>query len=213
MFAIGLHSPLRLGKFIMLSVAAFGLLQLTSCATEPTTGYEHLNGQIEQELAKVGLGSGDTFTVRVYGEDGLSGDYRVEPSGWIHFPLIGRLAVEEKTPGELAEEIQRRLQDGFIRDPFVSVYVKQYNSQKVFVLGEVERPGTFAFQQGMNVVEAITLAGGFKPTANRNYVVVTRQDAGQEKRIPVPVEKISEGLASNLNLRAGDIIFVPDTLL
>ena len=65
----------------------------------------------------------------------------------------------------------------------------------------------------MTVVEAITLAGGFKSSANQNYVVVTRKVAGKEKRIPVPVEKISAGLASNLTLRAGDIIFVPDRLL
>ena len=202
-------------KLLIWLIAANAALSggCTACATAPSTGYEHLNDEISEGLAKVGLGPGDVFEVRVYGEKELSGIYRVSPSGEIHFPLIGSVRVEGQTPGEVADEVRNRLQGGFIRDPFVSVYVKEYNSQKIFVLGEVQKPGTFPYAGGMNVVEAITLAGGFKASANPNFVVVTRKVNGQEQRIPVPVEKISEGLAANLSLKAGDIIFVPDTLL
>ena len=100
-----------------------------------------------------------------------------------------------------------------LREPHVSVYVQEYNSKKIFVLGQVTKAGTFPYSGGMNVVEAITLAGGFRNTANPDYVVVTRRTAEGEKRIPVPVEKISKGLASNLELQAGDIVYVPDKLL
>jgi polysaccharide export outer membrane protein len=121
--------------------------------------------------------------------------------------------VAGKTPSEIASAIERALQEGYLREPYVSVYVKEYNSKKIFVLGMVRKPGTFPFQGGMNVVEAVTLAGGFTETANANFVVVTRKKDGAEIRIPVPVEKISKGLAANLELQAGDIVFIPDRLL
>jgi polysaccharide export outer membrane protein len=183
------------------------------CQEAPDTGYEHLNVDLSEHLARVGLGPGDLFEVRVYGEKDLSGIHRVSPTGDIDVPLVGRVTVEGRTPGEIAEMLKQRLQTGYIREAFVSVYVQEYNSKKILVLGEVQKPGTFPYSSKMNVVEAIALAGGFKASANSNYVVVTRRLDGEETRIPVPVQKISEGLAANLDLQAGDIVFVPNTLL
>jgi protein involved in polysaccharide export with SLBB domain len=192
------------------------LLPLSSCQAcqeAPTTGYEELNREIGERLSKVGLGPGDVFEVTVYGEDKLSGTHRIAPDGAIQFPLVNRVVVDGMTASEIADELRRRLQDGFLREPSVSVFVKEYGSKKVFVLGEVARPGTFPFTAEMNIVEAITLAGGFKDSARTNYVIVTRQTPDGERRIPVPVEKITEGIAQNLRLQPGDIVFVPDTLL
>jgi protein involved in polysaccharide export with SLBB domain len=168
---------------------------------------------LQQHLDRIGLGPGDVFEVSVYGEERLSGIHRIAPDGAIQFPLINRVVVEGMTPSEIAEELKKRLQDGYLRDPSVSVFVKEYNSKKVFVLGEVERPGTFPYSAQMNIVEAITLAGGFKDSGNANYVIVTRHSAEGDTRVPVPVKKITEGKAPNFSLLPGDIIFVPDTLL
>ena len=196
-----------------LALVSIGLLMGAACKSAPTTGYQRFNVDLKKHLTHVGLGSGDVFEVRVFNENNLSGTYRVSPNGSIDFPLIGRVMVNGLTPGAIARLLHLRLKKGFLRNPSVSVFVKQYNSKKIFVLGHVSRPGTFTYTKGMTVVEAITLAGGFKPSANPNYVVVTRKIKGKEKRIPVPVEKISAGLAANLSLRAGDIVFVPDRLL
>lgn len=184
-----------------------------ACPEAPTTGYEDMNREISEQLTKVGLGPGDVFEVTVFGEPSLSGVHRIAPDGAIQFPLINRVEVEGLTANEIAEALRLRLQDGYLREPSVSVFVKEYGSKKVFVLGEVQRPGTFPFTAGMNIVEAITLAGGFKDSANTNYVIVTRHGSGGDQRIPVPVEKITEGEATNLSLKPGDIVFVPDTLL
>lgn len=201
-------------------LAALGLLIIlsstagcASCDEASMTGYEHLNEAIEAEMAKVGLGPGDVFEVTVYGEENLTRTLRVSPEGDVHFPLIDRIHVDGLTTVQIETLIREKLQDGFIREPSVTVFVKEYNSKKVFVLGEVERPGTFPYAAGMNIVEAITLAGGFKASANTNYVVVTRRGAAGDQRIPIPVEKIIEGLATNFGLQPGDIIYVPDTLL
>jgi len=184
-----------------------------SCEEASTTGYEHLNDRIRDEMAKVGLGPGDVFEVTVYGEESLTRTLRVSPEGDVHFPLIDRITVAGLTATEIEELIRTRLQDGFIREPSVTVFVKEYNSKKIFVLGEVQRPGTFPYSAGMNVVEAVSLAGGFKDSANANNVVVTRHGPDGDQRIPVPVKKISEGAAPNLSLQPGDIVFVPDSLL
>lgn len=185
-----------------------------SCEEASTTGYAHLNDAIEAEMAKVGLGPGDVFEVTVFGEENLTRTLRVSPDGDVHFPLIDRISVAGLTTTQIEELIRTRLQDGFIREPSVTVFVKEYNSKKVFVLGEVVKPGTFPYAAGMNIVEAVTLAGGFKASANTNYVVVTRKTgSGGDQRIPIPVEKIIEGLATNFGLQPGDIVYVPDTLL
>jgi protein involved in polysaccharide export with SLBB domain len=195
----------------VLFVLAVGTL---SCAPQaPSTGYEDLNASIGDQLKTVGVGAGDIFSLKVYGEKELSGDHQVSPEGTVDIPLIGRISVAGKTPPEIASAIEKALLEGYLREPYVSVYVKEYNSKKIFVLGMVRKPGTFPFQGGMNVVEAVTLAGGFTETANANFVVVTRKKDGGEIRIPVPVEKISKGLAANLELQAGDIVFIPDRLL
>lgn len=190
------------------------VLCLGACAPQASgSGYEQLNEAIRAELQLVGLGVGDVFAVKVYGEKELSGEHQISPEGTVDIPLIGRVMVKGQTPSEIGRKLEERFVAGYLKTPYVSVYVKQYNSKKVFVLGMVRKPGTFPLTAGMNVVEAVTMAGGFTEAANTNFVVVTRKQDGREVRIPVPVEEISKGLAANLDLKAGDIVFVPDRLL
>jgi protein involved in polysaccharide export with SLBB domain len=182
--------------------------------TAPSSGYEHLNKEIRESFKTLGLGLGDVFEVRVYGEESLSGLYQVAQDGTVDFPLLGRTRAAGLTPGEVADAYKSGLGARYLRQPFVSVLVKEWNSVgKIFVLGRVNKPGTFKYRAGMNVLEAVTLAGGFSPTANEDFVVVTRKEQNGELRIPVPVGQISEGLAANLELKSGDIVFVSDRLL
>lgn len=159
------------------------------------------------------LGPGDVFEVTVYQEKDLSGIYRVTPSGTIDFPLVGVVSVEGLSPAELADRLRDGLRQGYLRNPSVNVFVKEFNSKKVFVLGEVQKPGTFRYEESMNIVQAITLAGGFSSRASKNSTVVTRVEGSSELRIGVPVEDISEGRAPNFLLMPGDIVFVPESVL
>lgn len=159
------------------------------------------------------LGPGDVFEVTVFQEKDLSGIYRVTPDGRIDFPLLGLISVEGLTPAQLAERIRDGLRQGYLRNPSVNVFVKEFNSKKVFVLGQVQKPGTFRYEESMNIIQAITLAGGFAERASRNGTVVTRVEGQAERRIPVPVEDISEGEAPNFLLLPGDIVFVPESVL
>ncbi|MFN3200097.1 MAG: polysaccharide biosynthesis/export family protein [Bradymonadia bacterium] len=165
------------------------------------------------ELPAATLGPSDVFEVRVYQEKELSGTYRVGSDGTFDFPLIGQVKADGETPSSLAKVITERLSTQYLRDPQVSVFVKEFNSKKVFVLGEVNKPGTFPFEDDMTIVQAITLAGGFKNLADKDKTVVTRRRGEREKKFVVPVEKIGKGQAQNIELKPGDIIFVPQTWL
>jgi polysaccharide export outer membrane protein len=158
------------------------------------------------------LGPGDVVEVRVFQEPELSGVFQVGTQGDIIFPLCKRVVVGGLTANGAAETIRDCLAQKYLRDPQVSVLVKEYNSKKIFVFGEVQKPGTFPYQDGMSVVQAVTLAGGFTKTAAQNSTSVTRRVAGAETKIKVSVQDIALGKASNVTLEPGDIVYVPESL-
>jgi polysaccharide export outer membrane protein len=158
------------------------------------------------------LGADDVVEVRVYGEPELSGVYQVGSEGDVTFPLCKRVTVGGLTANGAAAKIRECLAAGFIKDPQVSVLVKEYNSKKVFVFGEVQKPGTFPYQDGMTIVQAVTIAGGFTKTAARNSTSVTRRVSGKETKMRVSVQDIALGKAPNLTLEPGDIVYVPESL-
>jgi len=157
------------------------------------------------------LGPGDIFEVKVYGEPDLSGIFRVSSDGFVNFPLIGKIKVDGLPAIKVEEIIISRLKDGFLKDPQVSVFIKEYNSKKIFVFGEVQKPGTFIYEDNMTIIQAITIAGGFTKLADKNKVSVTRIENNEEKRIYLPVEDIGKGKERNFFLKPGDIIFVPES--
>jgi protein involved in polysaccharide export with SLBB domain len=157
------------------------------------------------------LGTGDLLEIRVFQEQDLSGAYRISPEGTIDFPLCGKVEMAGKTASRAADALRACLGNGYLKNPQVSVLIREFNSKKVFVFGEVQKPGTFPFEDNMSVIQAITLAGGFTKVASKNNTNVTRLVDGQERKIRVPVEDIGVGRERNFPLRPGDIVFVPES--
>lgn len=159
------------------------------------------------------LGASDVFDIRVFGEEDLSGTYRVAQDGTIDFPLIGRVEVAGLEPTDVADLIEERLRVAqYMRDPQVSIFVQEYNSKRISVLGAVREPGSFPMQSGLTVVQAISLAGGFTALANRDGTTVARRVNGQIQRIPVHVDRITSGQEEDVVIRAQDIIYVPERI-
>lgn len=157
------------------------------------------------------LGAGDVFSVRVYGEDDLTNRYRVAQDGSIDFPLIGRLEVGGHEPTEIADMIAQSLRDrDYLVDPHVSVLVEEYNSKRISVVGAVASAGTFPMTAGLTVVQAISAAGGFTALASTDQVVVSRRVNGELERYRINVRRITRGQESDVPLRAGDLIYVPE---
>ncbi|HYV47051.1 MAG TPA: polysaccharide biosynthesis/export family protein [Myxococcaceae bacterium] len=157
------------------------------------------------------LGSGDLLEIKVYEEPDLSGPFRISPEGSIDFPLCGKVPLNGKTQGQAADALTACLAAKYLKRPNVSVLLREYNSKKVFVFGEVQKPGTFPFDSDMSIIQAVTLAGGFTRSAARNSISVTRVIDGQERKIRVPVEDIGTGKERNFQLQPGDIVFVPES--
>jgi polysaccharide export outer membrane protein len=157
------------------------------------------------------LGSGDLLEVKVYEEADLSGPYRLGPEGSIDFPLCGKVKLSGMTAGQAADALKHCLAGRYLKHPEVSVLIREYNSKKVFVFGEVQKPGTFPFDSDMSIIQAVTLAGGFTRSAAKNSISVTRVIDGQERKIRVPVEDIGIGKEPNFQLQPGDIVFVPES--
>ncbi len=159
------------------------------------------------------LAANDLLEVRVSQETDLSGVYRLDTSGSIDFPLCGKVVVGGSTAAQAAEAINTCLKNGFVRRPQVSAWVKEFNSKKVFVFGEVSKPGSFVYEEGMTIIHAISQAGGLTRSAAKNSVNVTRVVDGKEVKLPVKVEDIVIGRERNFHLVPGDIIFVPESFL
>jgi polysaccharide export outer membrane protein len=160
------------------------------------------------------LGVNDVFAVRVMGEQDLSMDCRVYSNGTIIYPHIGAIRVVGMEPYEVADLISRQLREHeILRDPQVSVMVTQVNSRRISVFGQVQHPGMLDYVQGMDIVMAVSAAGGFTPLANRGSVRVTRRSHdGATRSFEVHVDEIAEGRADNFELEPGDIIFVPESV-
>lgn len=196
--------PVR--DFFRLSV---GLFLFVSCASASRPDAPGLR---ESTIVPAStLGVGDVFELRVFDEPQLSGIHRIDSDGAVSIPLAGRVDVSGLTPNGVSAALEV-LFSSYLTDPHVSVFVKEFNSKKIYVLGRVKSPGTFVYESGMTVVQAITLAGGFDSLAEKNGTYVTRIVAGKERQFEVPVEDIGEGRAKNFALNPGDIVYVPESL-
>jgi polysaccharide biosynthesis/export protein len=134
------------------------------------------------------LGPDDVIEVFVWKEPELSTTVVVRPDGKVSLPLIGELPTSGKTAVELQREIGDRLTQ-YVSDPVVNVMVKEVNSAKVSVLGEVKTPGIYKIKDRATVLDVIALAGGFTEYAKRNKVTIIRPAiSGQQKRIQLNVD-------------------------
>lgn len=180
-----------------------------ACSSTASNRYREVRVDRHEIVQATTLGARDIISIRVYMHKDLSGDHEISPKGQIDFPHVGLLTIEGLTPIAVGQLVAQRLGKGFIREPHVTVTVKTTSSKKVFVLGQVRKEMRLPYTDRMSIVEAITLAGGFGPLAERNYVIVTRA----HKRVPVPVQKIMQGLAGNFILQPDDIVYVPESIL
>jgi polysaccharide export outer membrane protein len=189
-----------------------GQTAVTPPPVKPAVEGDRVPGETDRESLQPGvIGPGDLLQITVYGEKELTGLHQVSPEGFIIFPFIGNITVKGMTNFSLAERIAERLREGFVNDPQVYVLVKEFNSRRVFVLGQVKNAGKFTIIHEMSIVEAISVAGGFTNFADINNVVVTRKDeSGKELRFVLNMEEILAGKANNFYLLPGDIVFVQE---
>ena len=143
------------------------------------------------------VGSGDKLTIRVAGEADLSGEFPVDASGAISLPYVQSVTVAGLTTPQIEGLIASRLRQGYIRDPQVAVQV--VSLRPFYIMGEVTSAGSFPYQAGLTVQQAIAVAAGFSPRADQSMVLLTRRDARGTVTTKVPL---------TTQVYPGDIIYV-----
>lgn len=124
------------------------------------------------------LGAGDLLKISVFGQDDLSGEYSVDGRGVISFPLIGSVKSNGLTVIQLEQEIAKKLKDGYLKNPRVSIAVIVF--RPFYILGEVKKPGSYPYVSGMTIWNAVALSGGFTKRADKNDIIIKRTVGSNE---------------------------------
>jgi len=156
------------------------------------------------------IGAGDVLDISVWKDEAQTKTVVVLPDGTISFPLIGQVIAEGKTVSQLKEEIKQKVSQ-FVPDPVLTVIVHQVNSMLIYVVGRVNNPGRFLLSTNVNVLQALTMAGGLNPFAKREKITVMREEWGDTTIFKFNYDEVADGenLQQNIRLRRGDVVVVP----
>ena len=194
--------------FALAVVAAMGSVMSSAM----TCGVPPASELPAPEAAKADmLGPGDVVEVRIFNEPDLSGTHQISDNGTIRLPLLGAVDAAGTTPDQLTLKIASAYNERYLKDAEVSLFVKEHNSRKIYILGQVAKPGPYAFDGKMTVIDAVALAGGTTKLADPDRTLITRDKDGKQLRVVVRVASIGEGRSPDILLQPGDIIFVPET--
>jgi len=156
------------------------------------------------------LQPGDVLEISVWKEPDLQREVLVRPDGGISFPLVGNIKTKNNSVQGVNKEITARLAK-YIPDPVVTVSLKQMLGNRVYVVGKVLKPGEFLVNRNIDVMQALSMAGGLNPFAAGDEIKILRRVGGVQKSIPFRYEGVVNGkdLAQNIVLKPGDVVVVP----
>src|SRR6476646_3809016 len=160
--------------------------------------------------AEYRLGPGDLIEISVFGVESLRQTVRISASGFIKLPLIEPVAAAGITPADLERRLTSLLEGEIVKDPQVSVFVKEYRSQPVVVLGAVKNPGQYMIALQLTIADVISMAGGVLSNAVDEAVIQRKSADGKDEVIKVNLRELLEKSDSSLNVvvRGGDVIHV-----
>lgn len=156
------------------------------------------------------LHAGDIIDVSLWKEEGMQREVLVLPDGTISFPLAGQVEAAGRTAGQVEQVLAERLQK-YYPDPFITVSVLSTAGNSIFVIGEVQNPGQFLAVQPLDVMQALSLAGGLRVHADESEIKILRRRDGEQTAIPFSYGDVQTGrdLNSNIVLESGDVVVVP----
>jgi polysaccharide export outer membrane protein len=190
---------------------------LFACLTLVVAG-PALAQETSQEDSGYRINGGDVLNISVYGEQNLNSDVIVQPDGWMSFPLVGNINAMGMTLRELQAGIAENLRQSQyfpnLTDNEVTVSMTKATGNSISVVGQVKAAGTFAFDTRLDVMQALSLAGGLTPFADEEEIRVLRRDpSGAQSAIMFDYSEVEDGdnLESNILLRGGDVVVVPQS--
>lgn len=156
------------------------------------------------------IGPDDHLTVMFWRDKDLSADVIVRPDGKISLPLLNDVQAAGLTPEQLREQVTTEAKR-YVEDPNATVVVRQINSRKVFITGQVEKPGPYALTAPTTVLQLISTAGGLKEYAKRSKIVIMRTENGRQTSLRFNYDDVinQKNLKQNVELKPGDTVLVP----
>jgi polysaccharide export outer membrane protein len=154
--------------------------------------------------------AGDVLQVVVWKETDLQSEVLIRPDGGMSFPLAGELPAAGHTIEELRTALEIKIRK-YVPDAVVTVAVKAVNGNRVFVIGKVNRPGDFALNRPIDIMQALSLAGGATPFADTDGIRVLRREGPRQSSIGFRYSDVERGrkLEQNILLQSGDTVIVP----
>ncbi len=183
------------------AIALFTALLLGAGACSDTSWDEHAAPAADASTGTntYQLDTGDKLRIIIYGEDDLGGQYDIDGTGQVRLPLVGQVQAAGLTVRQFEQEVKAKLDQGYLKDARVSVEVSNY--RPFYILGEVNKPGEYPYVNGMSVLTAVALAGGYTYRANESEVYIRRNVSKEEQSLVAdPTTRINPG----------DIIRVPE---
>ncbi|MBJ7532842.1 polysaccharide export protein [Rhodomicrobium vannielii ATCC 17100] len=156
------------------------------------------------------IGPLDVVDITVFNVPELSKTVQVSEAGTINFPLIGEFQAGGKTGREVERELSLKLGDKYLQNPQITVFIKNYNSQRVTLEGAVKKPGVYPITGGLSLLQAVAQAQGFEDKADET-VLIFRQVNGERQVAKYDVSRIRDGRAEDPALEAGDVIVAPSS--
>jgi polysaccharide export outer membrane protein len=167
-------------------------------------------GRAAAQEAAYTVKPGDTLKISVWKEPDLDGTVLVTPDGGFSFPLVGQIDAKGKSVTELQQIMLGRLKK-YISDPVITVAVQDIKGNKVFVIGQVAHAGEFIVNPRVDVLQALSMAGGTTPFASLGNIIVIRRTGSVQRTFPFDYGSVSKGknLDQNIELQSGDVVVVP----
>lgn len=204
-----------------LVAATFSLSLLASCSSFPLPDFLDRNaaagptvslGDKDRAVTDPAyvIGPEDALDIAVWRDETLKASVLVRPDGGISFPLAGDFVVAGKTASEVRAELVKRLEK-YIPDPVVTVAVVKVASYRIYVIGRVNKPGDFQTGRNIDVLQALSMAGGMTPFASEDGIRIIRKVDGNTVSFPFQYSRVRKGgdLSQNITLKSGDVLLVP----
>jgi len=188
-------------------------LSFTACSYMPSTPTAESGKPAitsAAPLTSYKIQPGDLLTIVVWKEKDLQAEVSVRPDGGISFPLVGEVIAAGITVEQLQKDLTEKLVK-YVPQPVVTIMVKQSLGNRIFVIGKVNRPGEYPSSRNIDVMQALSMAGGPTPYASVNKIKILRRENGELKSFPFKYSKVEEGedMEQNIVLQGGDVVVVP----
>jgi polysaccharide biosynthesis/export protein len=191
------------------------IVVLQACASQKKDVREYTAEEVKPlPISDLSLGPGDVIEITAWRHNDLNRKVQVDASGKIYYPFVGEIDVSDMSIHKLREVVRSKISKIY-NDPVIDINIVSMQSRRIYVLGEIARPGIFSLSRPMDIFDAVGLSGGFTNDAKQENIFVIRGDRKEPQIIKLDMKAAMRGgdLEQNIVLQSGDVVYVPATYI